>query len=77
MKIDPNAPAYPQPLGAMAHESGIPIRLAIAAQIMAGMAANSDLSASWLEDGRSIKEVASNACVWADALIAAHDEEAA
>ena len=78
MKVDPNAPAYPfvlyshNPDGGFGSASspGIPIRLAIAAQIMAALATDPALNGIRLtphDRGRT-------ALAWADALIAAHNE---
>ena len=82
MKVDPNAPAYPtvQFFGANpippATWPGIPIRLAIAAQIMAAQCANGFVPYS--KDNRSEHSPqfrAERSLEWADALIAAHNEE--
>ena len=83
MKVDPNAPAYPNviTIASVSSDSisyqptpqqGIPIRLAIAAQIMAALA--TDPALNWIrltphDRGRT-------ALAWADALIAAHNEGA-
>lgn len=67
MKINPNAPAYP----CDPRIPGMPIRLAIAAQIMghlAGLERRHDFTQE--EDALYALEAA-------DALIAAHNEEAA
>lgn len=76
MKINPNAPAYPIP-GMNDNEHGptraygIPIRLAIAAQIMAGFAADPTTN----DKSRfKPKGMANAALSWADDLIAAHNE---
>ena len=77
MKIDPNAPSYPctQHFGDYgippATWTGIPIRLAIAAQIMAGFAAWSGNSRHDLIPPELAQQ---SALEWADALIAAHNE---
>ena len=73
MKVDPNAPAYPQPLGLMAKEAGIPIRLAIAAQIAGHIAAihDSKFDGVWSND-----ECAKAALGVANALIKAHNKGA-
>ena len=75
MKIDPNAPAYPtvQHFGdygvpPVTH-TGIPIRLAIAAQIMAGMASAN------LKPECTNRVLATVSLDAADALIAAHNED--
>lgn len=68
MKIDPNAPAYP--VDRSAHyggfELGIPIRLAIAAQIMA--------AANGRTTNLPTNDEAALAMRWADALIAAYNK---
>ena len=75
MKVDPNAPAYPQPLGLMAHDSGMPIRLAIAAQIMASVPhTGSRLIDKQGKYGSGVDFRAKCALEWADALIEAHNE---
>mgnify|MGYP001439591447 CR=1 FL=1 len=91
MKVDPNAGFFPdmkrlemlrsinvtpeQKETIFLESRGIPIRLAIAAQIMAGFAANSCLSETWIAEGRTVSEMANDAQSWADALIAAHNED--
>ena len=72
MKVDPNAPAYPSnPSKDIYCNLGIPIRLAIAAQIMAGFAAWSGNSRHDLIPPELAQQ---SALEWADALIAAHNE---
>ena len=83
MKVDPNAPAYPHSITRQNDDGsktvttyhGLTARLAIAAQIMAGFAANSCLSETWIAEGRTVSEMANDAQSWADALIAAHNED--
>ena len=70
MKVDPNAPAYPSnPSKDIYCNLGIPIRLAIAAQIMAGFAARFGY-----QHPTFMPDSTKHAIAWADALIAAHNE---
>lgn len=64
MMVDPNAPAYPSLPGGSYVNLGLPIRLAIAAQIMANANGRGKLPAA---------DEALIALEWADALIAAHN----
>ena len=76
MKVDPNAPAYPVVQEGTWPREGMPIRLAIAAQIMAAQCANGFVPYS--KDNRSEHSPqfrAERSLEWADALIAAHNEE--
>lgn len=71
MKINPNDPAYPIVLAPHTEQHytiGIPIRLEIAARVMAGFAANSE-SKGW-----TAEEMAADALEWADTLIAKVNE---
>ena len=69
MNIDPNAPAFPVPDSHHADGqvefgfNGLTIRAEIASRIMAGFAADAEMTGSK-------EEVASVAVEWADALIA-------
>lgn len=65
MKVDPNAPAYPVEHVSPNPSTGIPIRLAIAAQIMAGAAGN--------PTAHGPEREALIAISWADALIAEYN----
>ena len=69
MKINPNDPAYPNPgvPGVYQDYPGIPIRLEIAARVMAGFAADPNVTS-----GPDL--LASAALTWADALIAAYNK---
>jgi hypothetical protein len=71
MKINPNDPAYPVVGAESADEDypGMPIRLAIAAQMMA------PVNAVAISDSDPSIE-ARRALAWADALIAAYNESA-
>ena len=68
MKINPNDPAYPNPgvPGVYQDYPGIPIRLEIAARVMAVFAADPNVTS-----GPDL--LASAALTWADALIAAYN----
>lgn len=74
MKINPGDPAYPVVLAPhegrygvkQSYERGIPIRLEIAARVMAGFAADPNVT-----NGPDL--LASAALTWADALIAAYN----
>lgn len=70
MKIDPNAPAFPVigAPGSAEDYPGMPIRLAIAAQIMAGGAAQ---GVGGMRESQ--RWMAENCLAWADALIVAYN----
>lgn len=70
MKIDPNAPAYPY-VDAMTLQTGLPIRLELAARMMASPSLDVPSQIS-----RSLEGRARAALVWADALIAVYNEGA-
>lgn len=81
MKVDPNAPAYPHSITRQNGDGsktvttyhGLTARLAIAAQIAAGIV-STDSSDDPVSDN---KYVARSSLALADALIAAHNEEGA
>lgn len=66
MKIDGNAPAYPGGNGLAPYQPGIPIRLAIAAQIASGLAVHD-------KRGDTPYKIADRALAIASALISAHN----
>jgi hypothetical protein len=73
MKINPHDPAYPCDPQQFSHYQGLPIRLAIAAQMMAGFASWSG-SREATPDYIPVDKAATCSLQWADALIAAYNE---
>lgn len=67
MKVDPNAPAYPVVQEGTWPREGMPIRLAIAAQIMVQLVVDTEELGAKLASEWALR--------YADALIAAHNEE--
>lgn len=76
MKVDKNSPTYPYAYkdlqGCLISNEGIPLRLEIAARLLAAQVSNSDTDFSKVE--KNIKEISELFLEFSDKLIEAHNE---